>query len=163
MWIIEFYMWCTKSNNNTHDYNHQVHTDRPAAAFLRSSWRHPGSVHQWPPPAPWGRSSSSLHPRWTLSRRRASERFLCEENGPECCQWLFKVLSLCHQKIRRSHPTYLRVSSSVANLLQSWQHHALVMVGVQLELCLGIITVLNKSNLFKTKKKKVRIKEWAAK
>lgn len=37
------------------------------------------------------------------------------------------------------------------------------MVGVQLELCLGIITVLNKSNLFKTKKKKVRIKEWAAK
>lgn len=35
------------------------------------------------------------------------------------------------------------------------------MVGVQLELCLGIITVLNKSNLFK--KKKVRIKEWAAK
>lgn len=36
------------------------------------------------------------------------------------------------------------------------------MVGVQLELCLGIITVLNKSNLFK-KKKKVRIKEWAVK
>lgn len=30
-----------------------------------------------------------------------------------------KVLSLCNQKIRRSHPTYLRVSSSVANLLQS--------------------------------------------
>lgn len=28
------------------------------------------------------------------------------------------------------------------------------MVGVQLELCLGIITVLNKSNLFKTKTKK---------
>lgn len=47
--------------------------------------------------------------------------------------------------------TCLGVASSVAHSLQSWYHDALIMVGVQLELSLGVITELHKWNLFKEK------------
>lgn len=63
----------------THENNQQLRTYQNAAAFQHSSWRHPGSVRLWPPPAPSGRSSSCRCLRWTPSHKYASERRLGEE------------------------------------------------------------------------------------
>lgn len=50
--------------------------------------------------------------------------------------------------------TCLGVASSVADALQSWDHDAFVVVGVQFELGPGVIAVLHKWNLFTENKNK---------
>lgn len=52
--------------------------------------------------------------------------------------------------------TCLGVASLVADHLQSRQDHALIMVRVQLELCLGIIAKLHKRHLYPDKRDTVR-------